>query len=206
MPFDPTLPKTGSKASSAEMRAQLNGLKEMIDAIPAGPPGPAGADGGPGPQGADGRSVVGVNDNGSGQAIIQMSDGSTYGPFIVATGPVGAQGEKGDTGNDGGQGPQGEQGPPGIPAANIETQEIHGADVHDPANGGNLLLRGGDMDSFPGARIELTGFVSSGGPGGGELHLTVTKLTINGETGLSQTVNIGGSNLTFTHGILTAVS
>ena len=36
MPFDPTLPKTDSEMKSAEMRNQFNGLKELIDAIPAG--------------------------------------------------------------------------------------------------------------------------------------------------------------------------
>ncbi len=33
MPFDPSLPATGSPDSSAEMRGQLNGLKELIDAV-----------------------------------------------------------------------------------------------------------------------------------------------------------------------------
>ena len=174
-----------------------------------GAQGANGNDGGQGPQGApgvDGVSISNVYDDGSGRAVVQLSNGSSYGPFTIASGPQGQQGEKGDRGDDGGQGPQGEQGPPGIPAANIETAEIHGTDVHDPSNGGNLLLRGGDVDGQPGARLELTGFVSSGGSGGGELHLTITALKINGETGLSQTINIGGTNLTFTHGILTAVS
>ena len=36
-----------------------------------------------------------------------MSDGSAYGPFIVASGQKGDKGDKGDTG---GQGPQGNQG------------------------------------------------------------------------------------------------
>jgi|UniRef100_UPI00378306DD hypothetical protein len=39
MPFDPTKPANNSPNSSAEMRAQLTGLKELIDAVPAGPPG-----------------------------------------------------------------------------------------------------------------------------------------------------------------------
>ncbi len=33
MPFDPTLPANNSPLVSAEMRAQLNGLKDLIDAI-----------------------------------------------------------------------------------------------------------------------------------------------------------------------------
>jgi hypothetical protein len=39
MPFDPTKPANNSPNSSAEMRAQLTGLKDLIDAVPAGPPG-----------------------------------------------------------------------------------------------------------------------------------------------------------------------
>lgn len=45
MPFDPALPANGSPLVSAEMRTQLNGLKDLIDAIPAGPPGQNGSDG-----------------------------------------------------------------------------------------------------------------------------------------------------------------
>ena len=45
MPFDPALPANGSPLVSAEMRTQLNGLKDLIDAIPVGPPGQNGSDG-----------------------------------------------------------------------------------------------------------------------------------------------------------------
>jgi hypothetical protein len=41
MPCDPTKPAFGSPDSSSEMRAQLKGLKDLIDAVPAGPPGGA---------------------------------------------------------------------------------------------------------------------------------------------------------------------
>jgi len=34
MPFNPALPADHTKLSSAEMRGQLNGLKELIDALP----------------------------------------------------------------------------------------------------------------------------------------------------------------------------
>ena len=60
MPFDPTKPAFGSPDSSAEMRAQLNGIKDLIDAVPAGPQGnpgpqgPPGVDGMPGAQGPPG--------------------------------------------------------------------------------------------------------------------------------------------------------
>ena len=39
MPYDPSLPADHSPLVSAEMRAQLTGLKDLIDAVPAGPQG-----------------------------------------------------------------------------------------------------------------------------------------------------------------------
>jgi len=101
MPFNPSLPITGSPVSSSELRDQFTGLKDLIDAVPAGPQGEKGDKGDQGDPGADGVHVVNVSDNGSGQAIIEMSDSTTYGPFTVASGPEGPQGE---------QGPQGEPG------------------------------------------------------------------------------------------------
>jgi hypothetical protein len=80
-----------------------------------GLPGEAGPQGDAGPEG---RHVVNVSDNGSGQAIIEMSDATTYGPFTVASGPPGADGApgpQGDAGPQGAEGPQGPQGDPGGP-------------------------------------------------------------------------------------------
>ncbi len=67
MAFDPALPLPDSEIESAELRSQFNGLKTLIDAVPAGPagpegpqgpqgePGPAGTPGGPpGPEGPPG--------------------------------------------------------------------------------------------------------------------------------------------------------
>ena len=59
--FDPSLPSDHSPLVSAEMRAQLTGLKDLIEAVPAGPqgiPGPQGlpgSDGMTGPQGNPGE-------------------------------------------------------------------------------------------------------------------------------------------------------
>ena len=60
MPFDPTLPKAGTKMRSGEIRGNFNTLKEQIDGTlvgPAGPqgdPGPGGSQGDPGAQGDPG--------------------------------------------------------------------------------------------------------------------------------------------------------
>jgi hypothetical protein len=37
MPFDPTLPAASTQISSAELRAQFNGLKDLIDSMPTIP-------------------------------------------------------------------------------------------------------------------------------------------------------------------------
>jgi hypothetical protein len=35
MPYDPSLPAANSPVSSAELRAQFDGLKTLLDALPA---------------------------------------------------------------------------------------------------------------------------------------------------------------------------
>ncbi len=45
MPYDPAIPANGTDMVSAEMRSQFQGLKDLIDTIPAGPPGQNGSDG-----------------------------------------------------------------------------------------------------------------------------------------------------------------
>lgn len=48
MAFNPSLPVAGSEIDAVELRAQFNGLRDEVAAIPAGPPGANGADGAPG--------------------------------------------------------------------------------------------------------------------------------------------------------------
>ena len=137
MSYDPTLPHDHTKIIAADLRSQFAGLKTLIDAVPpgqVGPQGPAGIngiDGAPGPQGpagADGRAVVGVSDDGMGRGVVQMSDGTTYGPFTIASGPQGMTGNQGDpgpqgvpgnNGSDGAPGPQGPQGNDGVSVSNV---------------------------------------------------------------------------------------
>ena len=82
MPFDPTLPKAGTKLRSGEIRSNFIALNDRIDAIPAGPAGPAGPQGIQGVPGMDGPP----------------------GPAGPA-GPAGPQGDAGAQGNPGPQGP-----------------------------------------------------------------------------------------------------
>jgi hypothetical protein len=46
MPFDPNFPSNNSPLAATGIRDQFNGLKTLIDAVPAGPPGPPGPAGG----------------------------------------------------------------------------------------------------------------------------------------------------------------
>lgn len=90
MPYDPALPEDDSEIVSAELRAQFQGLRDLIDTIPqgpAGPVGPEGPSGQPGPQGETGPT---------GQ-----------------TGPMGPSGEPGPAGPPGVEGPADPQGPTG---------------------------------------------------------------------------------------------
>ena len=81
MPYDPALPADDTLIDAPQMRAQLTGLKALIDAGVPGPPGPEG------PQGLQG-----------------LSGGE--GP----QGPPGPQGQTGETGAPGPTGPQGPPG------------------------------------------------------------------------------------------------
>jgi len=155
MPFDPDWPSYKAQNSSAKMREQLTSLKSLIDgaysainAVPAGPPGPQGEKGDPGDAGPEGRHVVNVSDNGSGQAIIEMSDGDTYGPFTVASGPQGDQGS------------QGEQGPPGEvsaqqlsdaiagTASNVNAVELMNLTVSDPPTQSEMQTIASKLDEL----------------------------------------------------------
>ena len=97
MPFDPNKPTNNSPNSSAEMRAQLNGLKDLIDALPTGA----------GITGAVIESVTTLPPGNPASATVSLVGSELRFTFAL---PEGAVGPVGQTGNDGQQGPQG---PPG---------------------------------------------------------------------------------------------
>jgi hypothetical protein len=104
--FDPTLPQAGTEIDAVQMRGQLNGLKDLIDAIQT--ISSAVVDGvstvNPGDPAVVTLSVVGQALRFSFE-IPQGSDGEQ--------GPQGPQGEQGIQGYQGEQGTQGYQGPQG---------------------------------------------------------------------------------------------
>ncbi len=93
--FDPTLPQAGTEIDAVQMRGQLNGLKDLIDAI----------------QSIGSATVDGVNTLTPGEpaeVTLTVSGGTLHFTFGI---PAGADG------GDGGQGIQGEPGMPGMPGA-----------------------------------------------------------------------------------------
>jgi ankyrin repeat protein len=94
MPFDPSKPADHTPLVSAEMRGQLNGLKQLIDS------------------GAITDVVVdAVNTVPAGQpasVTANISNGVLHLTFGIPQGNDGAQGPQGNNGNDGQQGPPGE--------------------------------------------------------------------------------------------------
>lgn len=176
MSFNPNLPANGSLISAAELRGQFGGLKELIDATPAGPQGPpgpkgdkgdsgeagpagpAGNDGAQGPAGNDGqpgpegRHVTGVNDDGSGRAVIVMSDGANYGPFTVASGPAGPEGAPG---------PEGPQGPPGEVSNQQLNDAINNAIAGTSANTNGVQLLDPNAD-LPTVIAKLNELIQAG--------------------------------------------
>ncbi len=94
MAFDPTKPAANSANSSAEMRAQLNGLKALIDAVPV----------------ITGAVVDAVNTLPPGSpaaAAASLVAGLVRFTFELPAGPPGATGATGETGSPGAPGAQG---------------------------------------------------------------------------------------------------
>jgi hypothetical protein len=100
MSFNPNLPVNNTIVDADLLRGQFNALKALID---------SGGNGQQGPPGTDGVGIAEVRDSGdgSGRAIVILTDGREQGPFTIAGGPPGAQGERGEKGDQGEPGPEG---------------------------------------------------------------------------------------------------
>ena len=180
MSFDPSLPANGSEIRAAELRGQLNGLKHLIDALPAGQQGPPGKDGRdgvdgepgqPGPAGADGRGIAELRDSGdgTGRVIVVLTDGSEQGPFTIASGP------QGERGSDGGPGPEGPQGPAGSDGRSIIAVRDSGDGraivvMSDGAEYGPFTVASGPLGEQgpPGADSTVPGPQGETGPAGND--------------------------------------
>ena len=94
MAFDPSLPQEGTEIDAVQMRSQLNGLKALIDAVPAGPPGPEG------PVFAS-VQIGGVTTGSPGTSAAAEVTTSGNSVSLSFTIPAGETGPKGDTGEVG---------------------------------------------------------------------------------------------------------
>ena len=138
MPFDPTKPANNAPNSSAEMRAQLHGLKDLIDAIQTITAAQV-----------DGVSTVEPSD----PAVVTLSvaDGTLHFSFALPRGTSGSDGIAGSNGSDGapGQpGPQGEQGPPGE-SGQVTLQQLDDAIGGTSANSNNVATLGMTVSDPP---------------------------------------------------------
>ena len=168
MPFNPNIPLDGSLIDAPQIRGQFNGLKTLIDNVPAGPPGPEGPQGiagdpGPqgepgaqGPQGAQGPpfaySVV------NGVATLNPGDPATVSSYFDGTYVHFSfgipRGNDGQQGSEGPQGPQGPQGPPG----EVSTQELNdaiGTAIAGTSNSSNAVEPLGIVVSNPPTQAQV---------------------------------------------------
>ena len=106
MSFDPTYPPTNAEIESAPLRGQFNGLKALIDAVPAGPPGQNGSDG-TSVSGAVIDGTTTLNPGDAAQASVSWDGANVRFTFGIPRGNDGANGSNGTNGSDGSQGPAG---------------------------------------------------------------------------------------------------
>ena len=156
MPFDPNLPQENTPLDAAQMRAQLNALKQLIDNIPAGPPGPAGPEGpqgetgvegpqGPaGPPGAANWYISESDPGGSdGDCWLRPSDGAVH-----RRSGGGWSNEGSIRGSDGAPGPQGPEGPQG-PPGDVSTAQLDAAINGTSANSNAVATLGMTVSDPP---------------------------------------------------------
>ena len=132
--FDPTLPLTSANVTSAELRSQFNGLKDLIDAI----------------QSIGSATVDAVNTvpPGDPAAVSVSVIGSTlHFTFDVPAGQPRADGAEGPPGSAGGDGMPGEPGPEGPQgqAGEVTLQQLNDAIANTSANSDGVST----LDLFP---------------------------------------------------------
>jgi hypothetical protein len=143
MPFDPNLPVQGSPNSSAVMRAQLNGLKALIDAV----------------SGVTSAQVDAVNTLPAGSpasVAVSVSGSVLHLSFDL---PQGNDGPPGANGSDGAQGPPGNDGAP------FTNFMVDGVSTLNP--GGNATVQA----NYDGSAVRLSfgiprGYQGDAGPPG----------------------------------------
>jgi hypothetical protein len=113
MPYDPTLPQAGTEIDAVQMRAQLTGLKDLIDAIQTITAAQV-----------DATNTVPPGDPAA--VTLSVAGGTLHFTFNIPQGANGADGINGSSGSDGGEGPIGPEGPQGVPGE-VTLQQLNDA-------------------------------------------------------------------------------
>jgi hypothetical protein len=192
MPYDPALPADGSDLVSAEMRAQLSGLKDLIDAITT-------------ITAAQIDSVSTGNPGDPANVGLSVAANVLHFTFSLPRGDTGPAGPQGNHGMDGSPGAPGAQGPPFAAAV------VDGVTTLNPGESATVGV------SFDGSNVRFTFGIPRGadgapgnngadgapGPQGPPFAAAVVDGVTTLNPGESATVGVSfdGSNVRFTFGI-----
>jgi hypothetical protein len=198
MVYDPNFPQENTIADAPQMRAQFQGVIDMINAVPAGPPG---AQGPPGASvsGAEVDSVTTVAPGDPASASASYDGTNIHFSFGI---PRGADGTNGLNGNDGMPGPAG---PPGASVTGAMVGFTLTGNPGDPASA---------SATYDGATVRFTFVIprgadgtngvdgAQGPPGPGVVGAMVDSVTTVGPGGpATATAGFDGATVHFTFSI-----
>ena len=135
MSYDPSLPANGTPLVSAEMRAQLNGLKDLIDAIQTITAAQV-----------DATNTVPPGDPAA--VTLNVAGGTLHFTFNIPQGANGADGINGSSGSDGSEGPPGPEGPQG-PMGEVSNMDLQNAIAGTSSNSNGVTTLGLVVSSPP---------------------------------------------------------
>jgi hypothetical protein len=140
MPYDPTLPQAGTEIDAVQMRAQLTGLKDLIDAIQTITAAQV-----------DATNTVPPGDPAA--VTLSVAGGTLHFTFNIPQGANGADGINGSSGSDGGEGPPGPEGPQGVPGE-VTLQQLNDA-IATTSTNSNVVTTLGMTVSDPPTQSEV---------------------------------------------------
>ena len=135
MPYDPTLPQAGTEIDAVQMRAQLNGLKDLIDAIQTITAAQV-----------DATNTVPPGDPAA--VTLSVAGGTLHFTFNIPQGANGADGINGSSGSDGGEGPIGPEGPQG-PMGEVSNMDLSNAIAGTSSNSNTVATLGMGVSDPP---------------------------------------------------------
>jgi hypothetical protein len=177
MPYDPNIPQAGTEIDADQMRGQLNGLKDLIDAIST-------------ITAAQVDAVNSVPPDSPAQVNLSVTGNTLHFSFDLPRGydgNNGADGEQGPPGNDGIQGQPGNDGAQGPPFAQAV---VDGVNTLEPWESAAVDV------SFDGSNVRFTFGIPRGNDGSngsdgapGEVSLQQLDDAISGTSANTNTVS-----------------